>query len=80
MVSAVEFGRFGLLASGLAQQLRTIVTGDDVAHGKPAPDPHLLAAHHHATDARIATKALPSLLGARPELIGANRCAARQDQ
>lgn len=160
MVSAVEFGRFGLLpgaaelvataaelgpvglvsaspgryvraavtASGLAQQLRTIVTGDDVTHGKPAPDPYLLAAHrlgvpperclavedsgsgirsahaagmtvlaipnaatardhdvlalaaHHAGDARIATKALPSLVGGFASPIGANRCATRQDQ
>lgn len=31
-------------AFGLARHLRVTVTGDDVAHGKPAPDPYLLAA------------------------------------
>lgn len=31
---------------GLAAHLHATVTGDDVMHGKPAPDPYLLAAHH----------------------------------
>lgn len=29
---------------GLAPHLNTTITGDDVVHGKPAPDPYLLAA------------------------------------
>ncbi|WP_328616895.1 HAD family phosphatase [Amycolatopsis sp. NBC_00355] len=40
-----RYVRAAVTASGLARHLRTIVTGDDVAHGKPAPDPYLLAAH-----------------------------------
>lgn len=31
---------------GLGRHLAAIVTGDDVVHGKPAPDPYLLAAEH----------------------------------
>jgi HAD superfamily hydrolase (TIGR01509 family) len=31
---------------GLATHLRATITGDDVVHGKPAPDPYLLAAKH----------------------------------
>lgn len=33
-------------AFGLGPRLGATVTGDDVAHGKPAPDPYLLAARH----------------------------------
>jgi HAD superfamily hydrolase (TIGR01509 family) len=36
--------RHSLETSGLAPLFRTVVTADDVVHGKPAPDMFLLAA------------------------------------
>lgn len=57
VAAAAELGPVGLVSAspgryvhaattafGLRPRLRAIVTGDDVAHGKPAPDPYLLAA------------------------------------
>jgi HAD superfamily hydrolase (TIGR01509 family) len=59
VATAAELGPVGLVSASpgryvqsavttfrLGQHLRVTVTGDDVAHGKPAPDPYLLAAHH----------------------------------
>jgi HAD superfamily hydrolase (TIGR01509 family) len=59
VATAAELGGIGLVSAspapyvqaavttfGLGRHLRTTVTGDDVTHGKPAPDPYLLAAHH----------------------------------
>jgi HAD superfamily hydrolase (TIGR01509 family) len=56
--AAAELGQVGLVSAsprryvhaavaafGLAPRLHAVVTGDDVTHGKPAPDPYLLAAH-----------------------------------
>lgn len=58
VATAAELGPIGLVSASpgpyvqaaittfdLARHLHTAVTGDDVAHGKPAPDPYLLAAH-----------------------------------
>jgi len=57
VATSAELGPVGLVSAspgryvqaavttfGLESHLRTAVTGDDVAHGKPAPDPYLLAA------------------------------------
>jgi len=56
VATAAELGRVGLVsaapgryvhaaAAAFGLRLHTTVTGDDVAVGKPAPDPYLLAAH-----------------------------------
>ncbi|MDX3656696.1 HAD family phosphatase [Streptomyces sp. ID05-26A] len=39
-----RYVRAAASASGLRRHVEAIVTGDDVTHGKPAPDPYLLAA------------------------------------
>lgn len=126
VATAAELGPVGLVSAspgpyvqaaatalGLVRYLRAAVTGDDVTHGKPAPDPYLLAAHrlgvtparclaiedsasgvrsahaagmtvlttgldhevltladHHATDAHLAARALPSLVGRHRLLAG----------
>ncbi|MCR6488420.1 HAD family phosphatase [Amycolatopsis sp. OK19-0408] len=59
VAAAAELGPVGLVsasprryveataeACGFASRLATVVTGDDVTHGKPAPDPYLLAARN----------------------------------
>jgi HAD superfamily hydrolase (TIGR01509 family) len=43
--SPARYVRAVALAFGLLPRLCAVVTGDDVRHGKPAPDPYLLAAH-----------------------------------
>lgn len=58
VATAAELGPIGLVSAspapyvqaavttfGLGPHLHATVTGDDVASGKPAPDPYLLAAH-----------------------------------
>ncbi|MFD4672116.1 HAD family hydrolase [Lentzea sp. NPDC058450] len=64
VAQAAELGPVGLVsasprryvraaasASGLRRHVEAIVTGDDVVHGKPAPDPYLLAARKLGLDA-----------------------------
>jgi HAD superfamily hydrolase (TIGR01509 family) len=42
--SDADYAEFSLRSAGLAGRFSTIVTGDQVAHGKPAPDIYLEAA------------------------------------
>jgi beta-phosphoglucomutase len=42
--SDADYTEFTLRSAGLAGRIRTIVTGDQVAHGKPSPDIYLEAA------------------------------------
>ena len=42
--SGAEYAEFSLRSAGLSGRFATIVTGDQVAHGKPAPDIYLEAA------------------------------------
>jgi HAD superfamily hydrolase (TIGR01509 family) len=43
--SDLEFTRFSLAAAGLTARLTLLITGDQVTHGKPAPDIYREAAH-----------------------------------
>ena len=51
--------------NGSSAPLGATVTGDDMARGKPAPDPYLLATHH-GTDALVAAKTLVALPDRQP--------------
>ena len=47
-----EFTRFTLQHGGLADRFGIVVTGDEIAHGKPAPDIYLEAARRLECDPR----------------------------
>lgn len=75
--SPAELARYVLEASGLAPLMKAVVCGDDVEHGKPAPDIYLLAlsrigvAPHAAVGIEDSANGLRSLKAAGMAAIAA---------
>jgi HAD superfamily hydrolase (TIGR01509 family) len=62
-----ELARHKLAQAGVLEYFSVVVGGDEIAHGKPAPDIFLLAAarlHQHAADCAVLEDSGPGIRGA----------------
>ena len=71
--SDTEYATFSLRHAGLEGRFRVLVTGDEVARGKPAPDIYLEAARR----LRVAAAACIALEDSEAGILAANRAGMR---